>query len=199
MTNRSPRKGAFPLKLEHVLFAILVLLLLVVVVLGSFDEPPHAVGLPHPDHGAMAMGGEATSRSAELLPWGLAFALLQVALFASLLLLGLRRGDEPVVRRYFPVLLGLAVLAICFVFLFAAYASFSENPMKSSIVLGFPAPTAWMLFGVWWSPIVVIVLYHRKFDTWVYGPREERAFRELMRSVSTESEDEGSARRAERS
>lgn len=176
------------MKLEHVLLTILLMMAVVVTILATIEQPPHATGLPHPDHGAMAIGGEAISRSAAILPWGLAFALLQVCLFGGLLLLGLRRGVERVLPRYLPVVFGLSLLALAFVFLFSAYSSYAENPAASPIVFGFPAPSAWMLFGVWWTPLFLIVLYHRKFEAWVFSSADEAAFRELLADLKPEAD-----------
>jgi hypothetical protein len=168
------------MKLEHVLLLILLALLVVVGVFATLEEPVHGQGLPHPDHVAMAIGGDATSRTLPILGLGLVFALLQVSLFGGLLLLGLRRAEEPLFPRYLPVLGGLALLMAAFVFLFNSYRSFAVDPEASAIFLGFPAPSAWMLFGVWWTPLALVLLYMLRFDRWVYGDQEKAAFAALL-------------------
>lgn len=168
------------MKLTVLLF---ILLLALCGLYGAFlflDAPPNASGVGHPDYSTMLVGGD-PERHLGTLWLGWLTALLQAALFVGLLVLGIRRGARPVPgRRVF--LLGLAIYLAVFSLLFLSYRRFMASPQDAvdEVFWSFPAPTAWMLYGVWIAPIVFVGLYMVLFEDWIYGGAEEKKFRELL-------------------
>jgi hypothetical protein len=163
-------------------FLLLVLLLLcaVVTALSFRDEVPHSRGLSHPDHAAMMLGADGESRHRPVLGLGLAFAVLQVSLFAGLLWLSLRGGRARAGARWRVALLGAAVLYLAaFVMLFRSYDAFARgDPVE--LFAGFPAPTAWMLLAVWGAPLAFLGLWIARFEALVWDGERRARFQELV-------------------
>ena len=42
----------------------------------------------------------------------------------------------------------------------------------TALFLGFPAPTAWMLFALWPCPLIFTVYYVVGFDRWIATPED---------------------------
>jgi hypothetical protein len=165
----------------HVTRLLLVILVLLCGVVGALfvrEEQAHSRGIAHPEHGAMMLGADGESRHRSLLPLGWAFAALQVAFFVGLIALALRRGDGRVPAWPALVLVGGVYLAM-FALLFVAYGDFAAGePVE--LVFGFPAPTAWMLFGVWSAPMLFLLLYVLRFDALVWTAESRARFERLL-------------------
>jgi hypothetical protein len=47
--------------------------------------------------------------------------------------------------------------------------------------LGFPTPTAWMLFGIYLFPFYFTLFYIVKFKFWILSSDSEKRFKELIK------------------
>ena len=167
------------MKLEHVLLILLLSMVAIFVLLTTIEAPPHATGMAHPDHEAMNLAGDGASRAEGVLLPAFAFALVQVAFFTGLLLLGIRRPGQPL-SRYRPILVVGALYALVFAGLFRSYHAYLRDPMADSLFLGVPAPTAWMLLGVWWTPLLLVWFYERRFADWVFSDADQERLTQLI-------------------
>lgn len=166
------------MRVTRLLLVILLLLCGVLVSLFLREEAVHARGVTHPEHGAMMLGADGDSRHRPVLALGLGFAALQVAFFVGLLALALRRGDGRV-PGWPALLLCAAVYLAMFVLLFASYDAFAAGEPVESF-LGFPRPTAWMLFGVWGAPMLFLLLYVARFEALVWDAESRARFERLL-------------------
>lgn len=168
------------MKLPTLLLALLLALCGLYSAFLFSDPPANAAGLAHPEYATMLQGGDPLRHSGKLM-LGWLVALGQASLFTGLLVLGIRRGQRPVPGRGV-FLAGLVAYLAVFSLLMLSYRTFMRDPAGAAdrIFLSFPAPTAWMLYGVWIVPLVFLVLYMVLFEDWIYGPEEERKFQQLL-------------------
>jgi hypothetical protein len=169
-------------RLPLVLFVLLLGLCGVVGWLATQEPAVNQAGVAHPDHPAMALGADGAARHREVLGAGFAFAALTVALFVGLLFFGLRRPGEPVPGKAL-ILTGGTLFLGAFVALFVTYSRYLEDADPEALVLGFPPPTAWMLYGVWGVPLLFIAFYVTRYKEWVFGAGDEVAYQDLLERV----------------
>lgn len=104
---------------------------------------------PHPDHGSvLRVSGPA---SPSVIAWGYGLGLAILLLMTSCILLGVAKAGR--LGR-----LGLGLAAGCFglALVFTALV-FTYARGASGLVAGFPLPTAWMLYGVWGFPSLMVL------------------------------------------
>ena len=121
----------------------------------------------------MNQGGEPQRHDGlRLIAWG--FGTTQVILFAGMLTLGIKDGEDS--GRPMTAILVVATLHITALSLLIWMDDRGFGP--SSLFFAFPAATAMVLtmIGV---PGVFIALYIKDFDRWVYGEREAKRFEAL--------------------
>lgn len=158
------------------------------LLLAAAAIAPQPGDLPatHPVHPTLLVGGAASARSTAMLAIGWAFGALQLALFAGCFALGLRRAEGlGPLRR--PLWLGLALYQALWAALVVAYAGYARDP-HGALWGGFPAPTAWMLYGLWPFPLYFAWLYLRHFDDWVLGDRALERFRARLAELRAADE-----------
>ena len=152
--------------------ALLGMCLIMVAVFFFTDEPDRSHGFPHATFAdSMQQGGSGVERHAVVRWWGLAFGTLQIIFFVSCLVLGVRDSQRP---RWIFLLGGLAYMATFWALVFADYAYAQDD--APSLVLGFPLPTALMLYGLWSIPLVFMVFYIVRFERCILDPQELEEF-----------------------
>lgn len=157
-------------------------LLAAALLLYALHEPEGARGIAHERIPEMRASGPAPG--AALHAWGWAFGLLQIAFFVGLLALGLGRKLAGQGRVLVGCGLAFAGVWSALVWSDLGYAA---DP-SATAWWGLPAPTLWMLIGIWWLPCVFIALYALRFERLVYGETERQRFAELMRRYGPEGE-----------
>ena len=48
--------------------------------------------------------------------------------------------------------------------------------------LGWPMPTAWMIYAMWSAPVLFVLIYIFKFRDWVLTEEDENRFDELVKA-----------------
>lgn len=148
---------------KSLLLALFGLLIAMCTVVGwiafSGDKAPRQATLHATFPTTMLQGTPAVERQAGVRWWGLAFGLLEIAFFAGCLMIGLR----PVLGRM-RIFIGLGALhAAAFGLMFIADYYYSIGELRT-LTMGFPIPTALMIYGVGGVPVVFILLYMFWFD-----------------------------------
>lgn len=139
------------------------------LVLGV-PEIPGGHGFSHPVLETLERGGAGYARVEGVLALGWLFGLAQILLFVSLMALGARtpRG----LRGLGPGLaiggLAYALVWTALVLAYRAYAQASDPVL----FLGFPAPTALLLFGLYLVPLIFLLLYVVGFERWIAAPSD---------------------------
>ena len=154
--------------------ALLALVILAVVEPGSSQlaARPHATIESMLSAGPGAPGGSGTLWA------GFATGLLVIVMIGLFLLVGVAPGATGLKRW----IVGCTVVyGLVFGGLMLSYLEYLEGgPLR--IFGGLPAPSAWMMYGVWLFPWVFILGYVVTFHTSYFPPESEERYRELLRS-----------------
>ncbi len=166
------RSSAVPVVLMFCLLGMCV----VVGLLFYIEEPEGGHGAAHSRFARTMYQGDTGSDRLIGVRWlGLGFVLLQVTFFVVSLLLGTsHRG--PVLGWFMisGLFYGATVGA-----LIIAESVYAQGGARN-IVLGFPLPTAIMIYGVGGVPIIFSVFYVLQFDHWFLKPEDMQRIDELV-------------------
>lgn len=166
------------MKLAWTLFALLLALCAVVIYLLLLPEPPGAGATVHPLYETMQRSGDAATRSAPVLAAGWILGLLEIAFFVALLALGARHHEELGAIRT-SLLVGLGLFAGVFSAMVVAYRGY-VGEAQPELVLAFPRPSTWMLYGLWPVPLYFLLLYVLRFDRWILSRQQLDAFHRIV-------------------
>jgi hypothetical protein len=161
---------------------ILLLLALVAVVAGLWvvgppGEGAYAAGTSHPTIDHMAIGGPGEAKHEKVFALGIAFGILEIILFSVCLALGASRMEK-VGRIGVPIAIGAALHVVTFLAIVVSYRSYLAG--SETLYLGLPAPTAFMMYGIWWVPMYFIFLYLFAFDRYVFNDADLKKFNEIL-------------------
>ncbi len=151
--------------------------LLVIIGLAYFWSPmAQATGLPHPQFPGMYISTANIDQAVHTRWLGYLFGLAIIVLFGSFLFLGNRKkGKSTPMKKWLWIGLG----AYVFVFSGMVFSHWQYVMDGGGEFLGFlPLPTAWMIVGVWLTPIIITAAYSIKFDDWIISEAEIAAFHE---------------------
>jgi hypothetical protein len=170
--------GKPSVRLEHVLLAIVVALWVVTLGILLIPETSGALGTAHPDFVGMRHGGSGLERHAAVLWAGWAFGGVGIVLYAALMAFGTRRG--PARQAIAPwLVLGLCAFLATWTGLVLAYRTYMlEGPGR--LFLGFPLPTAIMLYVLFPASLIFTVTYVVGFGRWVFSEDDETAYERLL-------------------
>ena len=163
-----------------VLLSCLTGMCIVVGFLFFIEEPVGAHGEAHSQFASTMLKGDIGSDRLGRVRWlGLAFALLQTMFFVVSLLLGIRQEDR--VLLWFAI--GGILYATTLTALVVTESVYAQGGARD-IVLGFPLPTAIMIYGVGGVPVIFSCFYVLRFDRWVLKPEDLQRINELAREQS---------------
>ncbi len=154
--------------------ALLGLFVLALVAPGS----PELAARPHATIESMLSSGAAAPGGPGTLWAGFVTGLLVIAMIGLCLLVGTAPQARGLKRW---IVAGTVLYAFVFGGLMLSYLDFLEGG-SLEIVGGFPAPSAWMMYGVWLFPWVFIIGYVVTFHSSYFPPESEERFREILRS-----------------
>ena len=167
---------------DRIALALLVVMICVAAVLvaaASTEPHPAATGTAHPTFTSMLHGGPGHARVLNIFGFGWAYGALQLLFFALCFALGLRRADGLGHLRV-PLVAGAVIHQLCWLWLLYSYSSYSADPTSQTTVLGFPPPTAIMLYVLWPFPAYFVALYVLSFDRFVFTADDQWRFDELV-------------------
>ena len=160
-----------------ILLGLLIAILAIVGILAGIVEPENSRGLAHPDVAGMSRGGDA-ARTDPVLGLGWALGLLEIAVVAVLVRWVVR---GPGASLWLSVSFGvMALVWTALVLSYRTWAGSSEVPF----FLGFPLPSAWMVYGVWSAPVVLVALYVLGFDRFIFSEVDRARFDALLTELS---------------
>ena len=158
---------------------LLVLMVLALSIAIFGDVPDMVSGGPHPEISGMSIGGDGAARLSGLWIEGL------VVYFACFLIMPLFCvfGVQPKNRsKTFWILMGgVTLINLVFASLLILFYVDFLNTGKTFLLLGFPVPTAMMMFGCWGAAFLYTAIYIWGFDTFIFTPEDEAAFEALIR------------------
>lgn len=154
------------------------MLIVVGVAVFFVDEVPDGHGRAHPEIAKILIGGDGAARHENILWYGMAFGLLQVAFFVACLAFGASRQDS-IGRLTVPIGIGTAVYVVITACMFLSYRTYA-NEDSPALFLAFPKPTAWMMYGMWIFPVYFIFIYLFTFDKWFMTENDLKRFEEIV-------------------
>ena len=154
-----------------ILLSLLMITALTLAVSLTRPVPEAAKGAPHPEHVEMNQGGEAQRHEGRLL-LGWIYGMAQIGIFIVAIRISIPK-DRP--GRWWLMVGSVLYLAV-FSGMMYAYA---QDKAGAPFVLGFPLPTALLVFGMWPASALFVVLYSTHFRKWVYSEADARRFEEI--------------------
>ena len=169
------------MKLIH----LVLLCLLVMVVSGAFamyaPTGGHPAGAVHSTFPAMRIGGDGGAR---FVPIGWAAYVFGCAFFVGGSLM-MALGIKPALRTraFWAFLVGGMILVLgAWSGLVRSYVRYLDHGY-TGYFLGFPVPTAWMIYGIWGSAFGLIALFMFGFRVYVLPKEDEEAFEAFAREL----------------
>ncbi len=166
------------------LFGLLLAMCTVVGwILFTGSGAPRQVTLHAQFPDSMLQGTPGVERQTGVRWWGLAFGVLEIAFFVGCLMISLRP-----VRGRMRIFVFLGVLHVAaFVMMFVADYYYSIGELRT-LVLGFPLPTALMLYGVGGVPLAFILLYMFWFDRLILTADDMAKLERIIQEKRQQSE-----------
>ncbi|MDX1383655.1 MAG: hypothetical protein R3190_08430 [Thermoanaerobaculia bacterium] len=163
------------MRIAALLFALLVAMGLVTGYLLLFvEETEIGHGFAHPDYPTMLRGGDGAARHDPVLVGGWLLGTLQIAFMVTILAFGAGQRGRMGVEEWVLVVGGI-VFALCFLFTVTTYVHYARAG-GGELALSFPIPSAWMLYGIWGAPVIFIVLYMVRFESWILSDEALESF-----------------------
>jgi hypothetical protein len=163
------------MRLAYFLFATSALLLIVIIAGFMLPRSSRPSAGPHPQYRSLDRSGV---DSADTLGWGYAMGIAILATMGASVILGVaRKGRTGPLARWLGA--GFVCLAMIFTALVASYRQYAAGT-DTDLLLGLPEPTAWMLYGVWLFPFLMVLAAVALFDTY-FSEQDARDFDQRVR------------------
>ena len=167
------------MRIERLLFGSIVLLLVLAVGIAWFVPEPEGVsGYAHDDFASMRQGGSGAARHSGLLAVGWAFGVLTILNFVLLVGFGGRRGDR-LGSFAWPLVIAFILYAAAFSWIIVAYREYMIDP-SGPLILGFPLPSAIMLYVLYPVSVILNVYFAVGFRRWVLTEEDEARYHALV-------------------
>ena len=175
------------MKAIHLFFVILLVLAALAVTISLIEAPPGATGTAHATIAGMRQVDDARGRAEPVFVLGTIFGIMIFAAVLSTIYIGV---PEAYRSRTFKLGFSLcgSLLMVSWIGLVWSYHCYLDDPMAVSFFLGFPAPTAWLIYAIWGVPVSFIVLYVYGYDRWIFPPQAEEKFNQLMAQRSEDAD-----------
>jgi hypothetical protein len=165
----------------NIIRSILTLLLVIVacvVGVAFIGEPSATTGLAHPETAGMRIGGDGLARFLPVANLALIMFSAMLILFSFLLYLGISRHRRTRQCRVWITVGTIAFLAVWWG-MFATYSAYLETG-EFGMFLGYPVPTAFMVYGLWLAGFIYVVAYVVGFRSFVFTHEDEQAYHDLV-------------------
>ena len=150
----------------------------ILVLIGFAPSIDHAAGLAHPTFGGMRIGGDGAARIEPIKALAFTFQILVLAQFACFIALGVRVNRRS--PTFYTLLSGCFLLtALVWWQLFSGHQNYLASG-ETQYILGFPAATAWLIYGIWLSGMSFVALYVVGFKHYVWSDQNEKDFQKLV-------------------
>lgn len=161
------------------IFVLLLFLLGVIVALWMYPQPEGIIGLPHPEIKGMLIGPKMDVFDDNIHLMHFLFGLLNIVILLYFILLGaIRRGALGKIRYWF--------FSGAFLYLVTYTLTFFSNLryLREEHHLffgGWPLPTAWMMYAMWFTPLIILIGYIVTFRDSIISEDDELEFATLIK------------------
>lgn len=137
-------------------------------------------GQPHDVYKTMLRGGESMSTSSTTNILAYLFGLMATGTLCLFLIVGaIRKGRLDGIRPWLIIASLVYLTVYTFTYLSDVHYVQSEH---TSFLLGWPIPTAWMIYAMWAAPLLFVFIYVFKFKDWILTEEDESRFSELVKA-----------------
>jgi hypothetical protein len=154
-----------------ILLGLLIVTAVTLAIAITRPLPQDATGGPHPSHAEMKQGGTPERHQGKLL-LGWIYGAAQIGLFMVAIGISIPQGRPG--RGWLAA--GTLIYFAVFSAMMLAYAQDHEGV---PFILGFPLPTAVLVFGMWPASALFSVLYATHFRAWIYSEADAKRFAEI--------------------
>lgn len=169
------------MKPYYFLFGILVFLLGIILCAGLVPEVVGATGVDHPQFKGMKVSPSNIDQQPSTRYLGYLFGLGIISLFGTMLFIGNRKkGQMTSISK--PLIIGILIYIVVFSSMVFSHWSYSDNN-GSDFILSMPKPTAWMILGVWFVPLIITITYILKFEEAIISDEEIAEFNEYVKGL----------------
>lgn len=165
-------------KLIFVIFSICLGMGALLIAILMAPEPPLAGGAPHPSIAGMVVGGDGQARLQPIGTYAFIFQSLLLLLIVCLCCLGVSQRNRS--RRFYSYMSASYAMAL-FIWwqMYSGHQAFLDSD-EVGFFVGFPIPTAWQMYGTWFSAIPLILLYSIGFRKFIYSQADDEAFQAIL-------------------
>jgi len=168
------------MKTIHLLYALIILFLGIIALLAITPPPANVTGQAHDVYKTMLKGGTSMSADSTTNILAYLFGLCATGLLCLFLILGaIRKGKLDGIR---PWLIMASVAYLAANSLTYISDSYYVETAHTRFFLGWPVPTAWMIYIMWSTPTLFVLMYIFKFRDWILTEEDEARFEELVKA-----------------
>lgn len=165
-------------RIPAILLAALLALWGVVIYATVSPDDVYPGAVTHPQQSEMHVAGPAAEYDARMIAAGTAAGVLVISVLLLCLLLGSGKNGASPQFVGIVVVVGSLLLGV-FLAMTSAMGEYIRSP-SPNLIGGFPVPTAWMVFGVWLTPVLFLVVYVAGFRRWVMTEDDQRRLETLV-------------------
>ena len=136
----------------------------------------YATGFPHPNPEFKGMYvSKANIDQEPHTRWlGYLFGLGIISLLTSLLVMGNRKNGKPTgIIKWIGIT--MVIYAMAYSGMVISHWQYAAND-GGSFFQFMPVPTAWMIMGIWFIPLILTLVYIVKFEDWIISDEEIKEF-----------------------
>ena len=170
-----------------------LLLLIVTVFLFIEEQPNRSItdelgntittyeghGIIHDSHPSMVIGGSGKQRSRPIFFLASLFGILAFLFIISSIFYGMR---AKLPERYPTKWLLYCSIAVLFVFCGVLYSYWNYiNNIELVLFGSLPISASWVLYGIWFTPILFSLIYIFGFEQFIWDNNDEVQFKKLLK------------------
>ena len=166
------------MRIFHLLLFVLLSLLVIILLTAITPVVQEATGVAHPDYPGMFIGPANTDMAVHTRWLGYLFGLGIICLFGTMLFIGNRKNGQPtVIAKWIGA--GLILYVMGYTAMVISHWAYSDNDGGAFFTF-LPQPTAWMIFVVWFIPLIITLSYVIHFDKGVISEEEVADFHKFL-------------------
>ena len=168
----------------YLLFFVLLSLLLIIALAAVFPEVVGATGADHPEFIGMKISPANIDQQTSTRWLGYLFGIGIICLFGVMLFIGsLKKGVMTSIG--IPLLVGIVVYLVVFSLMVFSHWSYAKHG-GGDFSLFMPKPTAWMIYGVWFVPLIITIAYVLKFEEAIISDQEIEDFHAFIKEQNVD-------------
>jgi len=166
------------MKTIHFLYAVICIFLVIILLLFTSTPPAFVTGQPHPKFATMLTGGDSLSSQSYTKLLGFLFGLCTAVSLCVFLVFGaIKKNSLKGIRPW--LLMSSLVYCLAFTLTYFSDVKYVQTG-HTDFFFGWPLPTAWMIYVMWFAPICFVLIYILSFRKWILTFEDEERFQELV-------------------